>query len=100
MRAIARELAATPRAAVYGRIGTCTQAFGTLVSWLVDVLNALTGNLDREGGAVFPKAAAGRRNTTGTAGKGRGVRYARWESRLRWLPGFYGRLRTFSLAEE
>ena len=43
-----------PRAAVYGRIGTCTQEFGTLASWLVDVLNVLTGNLDREGGAMFP----------------------------------------------
>jgi anaerobic selenocysteine-containing dehydrogenase len=49
---IARSLAAAPRAAVYGRIGTCTQEFGTLASWLVDVVNALTGNLDREGGAT------------------------------------------------
>src|SRR5436309_4422759 len=100
IRSIARELAATPRAAVYGRIGTCTQAFGTLVSWLVDVLNALTGNLDREGGAMFPKAAAGGRNTTGTAGKGRGVRYARWKSRVRGLPEFYGELPASCLAEE
>ena len=59
IRRMARELAAAPRAAVYGRIGTCTQEFGTLASWLVDVLNVLTGNLDREGGAMFPRAAAG-----------------------------------------
>ena len=51
-------LPAAERAAVYGRIGTCTQEFGTLASWLVDVLNVLTGNLDREGGAMF---TAGRR---------------------------------------
>src|SRR5205807_9499843 len=100
IRRIARELAAAPRAAVYGRIGTCTQAFGTLVSWPVDVLNALTGNLDREGGAMFPKAAAGGRNTTGTAGKGRGVLYARWKSRVRGLPEFYGELPASCLAEE
>src|SRR5918997_1352527 len=50
IRRMARELAAAPRAVVYGRVGTCTQEFGTLASWLVDVLNALTGNLDREGG--------------------------------------------------
>ena len=56
---MARELAAAERAAVYGRIGTCTQEFGTLASWLVDVLNVLTGNLDREGGAMFTEAAAG-----------------------------------------
>ena len=43
------------RAAVYGRIGTSTQEFGTLASWLVDVLNVLTGNLDRAGGAMFPR---------------------------------------------
>jgi len=46
IRRMARELAAAPTAAVYGRIGTCTQEFGTLASWLVDVLNVLTGNLD------------------------------------------------------
>jgi len=57
IRRLARELAASPRAAVYGRLGTCTQEFGTLASWLVDVLNVLTGNLDREGGAMFPRAA-------------------------------------------
>src|SRR6266436_4390789 len=100
IRCIARELAATPRAAVYGRIGTCTQAFGTLTSWLVDVLNVLTGNLDREGGAMFPKAAAGARNATGTPGKGRGVRFGRWKSRVRGLPEFYGELPASCLAEE
>src|SRR5437879_2797469 len=68
IRAIARDLAAAPRAAVYGRIGTCTQEFGTLASCLVDVLNVLTGNLDREGGAMFPRAAAGAHNTTGIPG--------------------------------
>jgi anaerobic selenocysteine-containing dehydrogenase len=100
IRSIARELAAAPRAAVYGRIGTCTQAFGTLTSWLVDVLNVLTGNLDREGGAMFPKAAAGARNTNGTPGRGRGVRFGRWKSRVRGLPEYYGELPASCLAEE
>jgi len=100
IRCIARELAATPRAAVYGRIGTCTQAFGTLTSWLVDMLNVLTGNLDQEGGAMFPKAAAGARNATGAPGKGRGVRFGRWKSRVRGLPEFYGELPASCLAEE
>ena len=57
IRRTARELAAAGRAAVYGRIGTCTQAYGTLNSWLVDALNVLTGNLDRPGGAMFPRPA-------------------------------------------
>ena len=50
---------AAPTAAVYGRIGTCTQEFGTLASWLVDVLNVCTGNLDRPGGAMFTLPATG-----------------------------------------
>jgi anaerobic selenocysteine-containing dehydrogenase len=54
---LARELAAARTAAVYARIGTCTAEFGTLAQWLVDVLNVLTGNLDRPGGAMFPKPA-------------------------------------------
>src|ERR687893_16981 len=97
---MARELAAAPRAAVYGRIGTCTQEFGTLASWLVDVLNVLTGNLDREGGAMFPLAAAGQRNASGTPGSGKGVRFGRWQSRVRGLPETFGELPVACLAEE
>ena len=61
IRDLARELAAAPTAAVYGRIGTSTVEFGTLGSWLVDVINVLTGNLDRPGGAMFPLGAGGAR---------------------------------------
>src|SRR5260221_5962884 len=100
IRTLARELAAAPQAVVYVRIGTCTQEFGTLASWLVDVVNILTGNLDREGGAMFPKAAAGARNTQGTPGKGRGVRLGRWKSRVRGLPEVLGELPVSCLAEE
>lgn len=100
IREIARELASAPQAVVYGRIGTCTQEFGTLVSWLVDVLNVLTGNLDRAGGVMFPKAAAGARNTNGLPGKGRGVHFGRWRSRVRGLPEFLGELPAVCLAEE
>lgn len=42
---------------LYGRIGLCTQAFGTLASWLVDIVNLLQGRLDSAGGAMFPLAA-------------------------------------------
>ena len=65
IRRLARELAAAPTACVYGRIGTTTAEFGTLASWLVDVVNAATGNLDRPGGAMFPKPAIGSPNTKG-----------------------------------
>ena len=100
IRAMARELAAAPRAAVYGRVGTCTQEFGTLASWLVDVLNLLTGNLDREGGAMFPLAAAGHSNAAGEPRRGRGARYGRFASRVRGLPEVFGELPVACLAEE
>ncbi|HZE06176.1 MAG TPA: molybdopterin-dependent oxidoreductase, partial [Solirubrobacteraceae bacterium] len=100
IRRIAHDLAAAPRAAVYGRIGTCTQEFGTLASWLVDVLNLLTGNLDREGGAMFPLAAAGHSNAAGAPGRGRGTRLGRFTSRVRGLPEVFGELPVACLAEE
>lgn len=100
IRRLAREVANAEHAAVYGRIGTCTQEFGTLVSWLVDVVNVLTGNLDREGGAMFPKAAAGAKNTSGVPGKGRGVRFGRWHSRVSGFPEIFGELPASCLAEE
>ncbi len=100
IRRIARELAAAPAAAVYGRIGTTTQEYGTLASWLVDVLNVLTGNLDREGGAMFPLGAAGHSNAAGTPGRGRGARFGRWTSRVRELGEVFGELPVACLSEE
>src|SRR5213078_5351999 len=89
-----------PSAAVYGRIGTTTQLFGTTASWLVDVLNAITGNLDRPGGAMFTRAAAGQANTRGEGGSGRGVTFGRWSSRVRGLGEIFGELPVACLAEE
>ena len=79
-------------AAVYGRIGTTTQEFGTLASWLVDVLNVLTGNLDRPGGAMFPRAAAGQRNAPARRAAGAASPLGRWHSRVRGLPESLGEL--------
>jgi anaerobic selenocysteine-containing dehydrogenase len=98
IRRLAHELAAAPNAAVYGRIGTTTQAFGTLASWLVDVLNVLTGNLDRPGGAMFPLAAAGQPNARPGARKPWTV--GRWRSRVRDLPEVLGELPVATLADE
>ncbi len=100
IRRMARELAAAERGAVYGRMGTTTQEFGTLASWLVEVLNVLTGNLDREGGAMFTRAAAGQKNSAGAGGSGKGVRFGRWASRVRGLPETFGELPVAALAEE
>jgi len=57
IRRLAREFAASDAAVAYGRMGTCVQRFGTLASWSIDLLNVLTGNLDRPGGVLFPKPA-------------------------------------------
>ncbi|MBV2356198.1 molybdopterin oxidoreductase family protein [Streptomyces sp. J2-1] len=97
IRTLARELAAAPTAAVYARIGSCTVPHGTLASWLVDVLNVLTGNLDRPGGALFPLAATDRLRP---AGPGRGFALGRWHSRVRRLPEAKGELPLSALAEE
>ncbi|MBZ9639124.1 molybdopterin oxidoreductase family protein [Streptomyces sp. PSKA30] len=98
IRTLARELAAAPTAAVYGRIGSCTVPHGTLASWLVDVLNILTGNLDRPGGALFPQAATDR--TPRPAGPGRGFALGRWHSRVSRHPEAKGELPLSALAEE
>ncbi|MFV0308510.1 MAG: molybdopterin-dependent oxidoreductase [Desertimonas sp.] len=97
---LTHRLAAAPSAVVYGRIGTTTQEFGTLASWLIDVLNTLTGNLDRPGGAMFTLAAAGAANARGKPGVGRGVRIARRATRVRGLPESLGELPVAALAEE
>jgi anaerobic selenocysteine-containing dehydrogenase len=100
IRRIARELATAERAAVYARIGTCTQEFGTITSWLVDVINVLTGHLDRPGGAMFTRPATGAPHTRGASGRGKGVRFGRRHSRVRQAPEVYGELPAACLAEE
>ncbi|WP_082946997.1 molybdopterin-dependent oxidoreductase [Mycolicibacter sinensis] len=97
IRRLARDLAAAPAAAVYGRTGTCTQRFGTVASWLIDVLNVLTGNLDRPGGAMFARPAADLRLVT--AGR-TGTAIGRWRSRVRGAPETLGELPLACLAEE
>lgn len=97
-RAVVREFCAAERAACYGRIGTCTQEFGTLASWLVDVVNALTGNLDREGGSLFPRPATGQGEPH--VWNGEAPQYGRWRSRVRGLPEFEGQLPVACMAEE
>ena len=100
IRRVARELAAAQHPAVYTRLGACAQEFGSLTSWLGDALNILLGALDHEGGVMFPKAAAGARNTSGAPGRGRGLKLGRIRSRVRGAPEVIGELPTACLAEE
>lgn len=97
IRRVATELAGARRAAVYGRIGTTTTPFGTATSWLVDVVNIVTGNLDRPGGAMFARPAHGR---VGGRSVRREFSVGRWRTRVRGLPEVLGELPVAALAEE
>lgn len=94
IRRLARELAAAPKAAVYGRIGVSVQEFGGLCQWAIYALNLATGNLDRRGGACFPTPAVDLLKL-----QGRGS-YGRWRSKVRGLPEAIGELPVATLAED
>lgn len=98
IRQLARELAAAPTAALYGRMGTSTVEFGTIGSWLVDVINVLTGNLDRPGGAMFALGAAA--PAPRPPRPGRGFTTGRWASRVSGYPEVLSELPAAALAEE
>ena len=97
-RRIARELATAPTAAVYGRVGVHTVVGGTVASWATDVLNTITGNLDRAGGAMWGQGAHDR--PTSRDGGGAGYRIGRWASRVSRRPEANGELPVGALAEE
>ena len=96
---VARELATTERAAVYGRVGACTQEFGGLNAWLINALNLITNHFDRPGGVMFPTPAVDVVSAAGGFGLGRGS-IGRWRSRVRDLPEFGGELPASCMAEE
>jgi len=94
IRDLARAFATAASAVCYGRLGVSTQAYGGLCQWLVNVLNVVTGNLDRIGGAMFTKPAV---DLVANTGPGHLGRYA---SRVRGLPAYGGELPVAALAEE
>ena len=98
IRQLAREFAAAESAVCHGRIGVSTQEFGGVCQWLINVLNVVTGNLDRPGGAMFTNPAF----DPITAPESLAPRgsFARWHSRVRKLPEFAGELPVVALAEE
>jgi anaerobic selenocysteine-containing dehydrogenase len=98
IRSLAREIAVAPSAAVYGRIGTTTVEFGTLASWLIDVVNTLTGNLDRPGGVMFAQSPVGRAPRPPRPGPG--FLTGRWHSRVSGYPEVTAELPAAALAEE
>ncbi|BBY27248.1 molybdopterin-dependent oxidoreductase [Mycolicibacterium sediminis] len=101
IRSLARELAATPRAVVYGRIGTCNQEFGSLASWLVDVVNILTGHFDVPGGSMFPTPAAWSVTVQPIPGLEDGApEFGRYRTRVRGAKEVLGQVPVSCMAEE
>jgi anaerobic selenocysteine-containing dehydrogenase len=98
IRRLAHDFAAAPSAVCYGRLGVCTQQFGAVCCWLINALNAVTGNLDREGGAMFTTPAADLVRLAALLGEAGS--FGRWKSRVRGLPEFTGELPLAALAEE
>ena len=96
IRRIARDVAAAPRAVAYGRIGLSTQPFGGLCQWLINALNAVTGNLDEPGGMMWPRPAFDLLQQAE-----RGATHAgRWRSRVRGLAEFDGEFPVATMADE
>jgi anaerobic selenocysteine-containing dehydrogenase len=97
---LAREIAGAPSAAVYGRIGLCNQEFGTLASWLIDVINIITGNFDRPGGLMFGNPIAWSMASLPNPQWEDGYTFGRWHSRVRGAPEVLGQVPVSCLAEE
>ena len=86
---------ATARAGIcYGRMGVSTQAYGTLCQWAIQVINVITGNLDKPGGSLFTKPAMDQVTNSSRGG------FARFTSRGRGLPEFNYELPAAALADE
>src|SRR6201994_4226434 len=101
IRRLARELAGTQKSVVYGRIGLCNQDFGSLASWLVDVINILTGHFDTPGGAMFPRPAAWSITTAPLPGLEDGApEFGRCHTRVRGAKESLGQTPVSCMAEE
>jgi len=98
IRQLAREFASAKRAVCYGRMGVSTQAFGGLCQWLVNVLNIITGNFDREGGAMFTLPAFDQVAFLAATGKVGSI--GRWSSRVNGFREFSGELPVAAMAAE
>lgn len=94
IRQLARDFAAAGSAVCYGRMGVSTQTFGTLCHWLVQLINLVTGNLDRQGGALCTEPAVDLVASTS------GGHFNQWQSRVSGLPEYGGELPVAALAEE
>jgi anaerobic selenocysteine-containing dehydrogenase len=98
IRALAKAMTHPEGAVCYSRMGASTQTFGGLCLWLTNVLNIITGNFDREGGAMFTQPAFDQ--LAMFSNKGKPKSYGRYESRVRKLPFYNGEFPVATLADE
>jgi anaerobic selenocysteine-containing dehydrogenase len=94
IRAIARDFASAGAAICYGRLGVSVQRYGALCQWLIQLINIVTGNLDKPGGSLFTLPAVDSIATGSPGG------FARHHSRKRGLPEFDRELPASTMAEE
>ncbi|MEM7436807.1 MAG: molybdopterin-dependent oxidoreductase [Myxococcota bacterium] len=97
IRQLAIDLASAESAVCYARMGASTQSFGGLCQWLTNVINIVTGNCDRPGGAMFPQPAF---DLLLNKPKGKRSSYGRFQSRVRGLPFYNGEFPVSALTEE
>lgn len=96
IRQLALQMLNEDGAVCYGRMGASVQQFGAVCQWAIQVINILSGNLDREGGALLNSPAFGY-ITKGESGAGS---LGRFKTRVRGLPEFGGELPAAAMAEE
>ncbi|PSR65124.1 oxidoreductase [Nocardia sp. MDA0666] len=96
IRGFARDHAAARSAVLYARIGVCQQVTGTLTHWLVNTINAVTGNLDRAGGQMFATAPV----DAARYGKYLPMGHGAWTDRSGRYKSFRSELPVAALADE
>ena len=95
---IAKNFMNSKTAVCYGRMGVSTQEFGGICQWLINVINIVTNNMDKAGGAMFTEAAIDLVFMTGMQGKV--GNFDRYRSRVHDLPEYSGELPVATLADE
>jgi len=95
---IAKDFANAKTAVCYGRLGVSTQEFGGMCIWLVNVLNLITDNTDKIGGAMFTLPAI---DLVGmSAMQGKTGSFNRYRSKVNNLPEYSGEFPVTTLADE
>ena len=97
IRTLTADMIAADSAVCYSRMGASTQTFGGLCQWLTNVLNIITGNFDRAGGAMFPQPAF---DLLRNHKRGHKTSFGQHKTRVRKLPFFNGEFPVATLAEE